>query len=126
MIDTFNRRMPWLTLPLLICWITGCASSRQEARPAPPRANRAEANPMPPSLPSMAGVAYDELWIIESPSSAPSGDLEAQAGSGALLTQRGPNFVFCPLVKTSIKASVVGCIATVDVSQRFQNPNREP
>lgn len=74
----------------------------------------------------MAGVAYDEVWIVESPATNPSSDLEAQAGSGALLTQRGPNFVFCPLVKTSIKANVVGCIATVDVSQRFENPNREP
>jgi len=74
----------------------------------------------------MAGVAYDELWIVEAPTTNSSANLEAQAGSGALLTQRGPNFVFCPLVKTSIKANVVGCIASVDVSQRFENPNREP
>lgn len=125
MIGTQNRRIP-LILPLIICWISGCASSRPEAPPTPPHANRTEANPIPPSLPSMAGVAYDELWIVESPKTNPSPDLEAQAGSGTLLTQRGPNFVFCPLVKTSIKANVIGCIATVNVSQRFENPNREP
>jgi len=118
--------MLWLALALLICLIGGCVSSRQETKPTPPRENRTEANPTPPSLPSMAGVAYDELWIVESPATNTTPDLEAQAGSGALLTQRGPNFVFCPLVKTSIKANVVGCIATVDVSQRFENPNREP
>ena len=125
MISASNRRAAWLILPMIICWIAGCASSRQEARPTPPRTDHTEANPIAPTLPSMAGVAYDELWVVESPSSAPLNDLETQAGSGALLTQRGPNFVFCPLVKTSIKANVVGCIATVDVSQRFENPNRE-
>lgn len=126
MICTAKRSGFWLALPLLICWITGCASSQHEARPIPPRENRTESNSTPPSLPSMAGVAYDELWVVESPTTNPSADLEAQVGSGTLLTQRGPNFVFCPLVKTSIKANVVGCIATVDVSQRFENPNREP
>ncbi len=126
MICTAKRKMLWLALALLICWIGGCMSSRQEARPTPPRANHAEANPITPSLPSMAGVAYDELWIVESPTTNPSADLEAQAGSGTLLTQRGPNYVFCSLVKTNIKANVIGCIATIDVSQRFRNPNREP
>ncbi|HEX5245116.1 MAG TPA: VIT domain-containing protein [Tepidisphaeraceae bacterium] len=126
MIGTINRRAVWLILPMIICWITGCATSRPEARPTPAHANRIESNLIPPSVPSMAGVAYDELWVVESPSSRPSVDLEGQAGSGTLLTQRGPNFVFCPLVKTNIKANVVGCIASVDVSQRFQNPNREP
>ncbi len=126
MIGTQNHRVAWLILPIVICWIAGCASTQPGPRPTPPRTNRTEANPIPPTLPSMAGVAYDELWVVESPSTSPSADLEAQAGSGALLTQRGPNFVFCPLVKTSIKANVVGCIATVDVSQRFENLNREP
>lgn len=126
MIYPLNRRTAWLILPLLICWISGCMSSQQETRPTSPHANHIEANPTPPSLPSMAGVAYDELWIVESPKTNPSADFEAQAGSGALLTQRGPNFVFCPLVKTNIKANVIGCIATVNVSQRFENPNREP
>ena len=126
MIGAQNRRVSWLIVPIVICWITGCATSRPEAPPTPPRADRTQANPIPPSLPSMAGAAYDELWVVEAPSSNPSADLEGQAGSGALLTQRGPNFVFCPLVKTSIKANVVGCIASVDVSQRFENPNREP
>jgi Ca-activated chloride channel family protein len=82
----------------------------------------------PQSLPA----PNEELWIIQKPTAAqaaqPAND--DLPGSGALMAKRAPTdtpdqMVPVPLKHTDVKANVAGYIATVDVTQQFQNPYGE-
>jgi len=69
----------------------------------------------------------EELWVIEKPSSEavpPLAGDDQQPGSGVLMaTPPGEQTLTpVPLKHTDVKASVAGYIATVEVTQRFQNP----
>ena len=68
----------------------------------------------------------EELWIIERPAfeAMPADD---HPGCGALMAKRpgGTRDVPVPLKHTDVKASISGYIATVDVTQEYQNPYSE-
>lgn len=71
----------------------------------------------------LAQYAGEELWIIHRSkvdNSAASDD--QYPGTGALMTQVDEKEAPLPLKHTDVKASVVGYISTVDVTQQFENP----
>jgi Ca-activated chloride channel homolog len=76
-----------------------------------------------PEVPGMLPALNEELWVIEkADGAAPAND--DQPGTGALMA-KVPDVetaVACPLKHTDVKASVNGYIATVDVTQQYQNP----
>ncbi len=84
--------------------------------------------PLPPN---------EELWIISAPESAavpnvehqpvqaPAGSLDLskeEIGAGALVVDRGGQFVPVPLEHTRAHANIFNGIASVDVLQRYANP----
>lgn len=79
----------------------------------------------PESLPRRS----DELWVIEKPSARRTQTRQPQdeiPGSGTLLArQAGDKLVPVPLKHTDVKAHVEGYIASVDVTQQYQNPYNE-
>jgi Ca-activated chloride channel family protein len=79
----------------------------------------------PQSLPS----PNEELWVIEKKTQAeqPAKD-DQQPGGGALMAKlpaKSTEMVPVPLKHTDVKADIAGYIATVDVTQQFQNPYAE-
>ena len=74
----------------------------------------------PGGLPS----AHEELWIIAKSGEQPPGKSDEVPGSGVLMTKlpQQEKEVPLPLRHTSVKGSINGYIATVDVTQQFQNP----
>ncbi len=81
-----------------------------------------------PELASLAALAEDEVWVIvrakgETPQAA--GPEYETPGSGAMLAQLKEKKVPLPLKHTDVKAKVSGYIATVEVTQQFQNPYSE-
>lgn len=78
----------------------------------------------PESLPRRS----EELWVIEktSPQTQTHQAQDEIPGSGTLLAKEaGDKFVPVPLKHTDVKAHVEGYIASVDVTQQYQNPYNE-
>ena len=70
-------------------------------------------------------VPGQELWIIERRTQAPAATIDDKLpGTGSLLAKipGSAEPVPVPLKHTDVKASVVGCITTVDVTQQYHNP----
>ncbi len=74
----------------------------------------------------LAEYAGEELWVIYRPQREPSDATAATdaqyPGTGALMTRIEEKEAPLPLKHTDVKASVVGYIASVDVTQQFENP----
>lgn len=81
------------------------------------------------SLPGCLPAPGEELWIIERPRPRP-GDVEGPVhddefpGSGALVCvpPGETEQVAVPLAHTDVKAAITGYIASVNVTQRYENP----
>jgi Ca-activated chloride channel family protein len=69
----------------------------------------------------MAELAGEELWVIYRPEREAAQDNQ-YPGTGALMTRIGEEEKPLPLKHTDVKADVVGYIASVDVTQQFENP----
>ena len=69
----------------------------------------------------MAEYAGEELWVIYRPEREGVPD-DQFPGTGALMTKIGEEEKPLPLKHTDVKAGVVGYIASVDVTQQFENP----
>lgn len=84
---------------------------------------------MRPPHPDWATVTEDEIWVIakeEVPGRPEAAGPEYQTpGSGAMLAQIRQEQVPLPLKHTDVKGRVSGYIATVEVTQQFQNPFSE-
>jgi Ca-activated chloride channel family protein len=74
----------------------------------------------------LADYAADELWVIYRPAreDRPGHD-EQYPGTGTLMTRIEEREMPLPLKHTDVKASVTGYIASVDVTQQFENPYSE-
>src|SRR5258705_9913260 len=112
-----------------IAIIQGCASS--------PYATQQRRGPIiisPNPAPGVSNVSsrvvhdlpeptQEELWIIgrADKRQAASGDVMVP-GSGVLAAQEGEKLIPVPLKHTDVKASIAGYIATVDVTQQYENP----
>jgi hypothetical protein len=72
----------------------------------------------PQSMPSR----QEELWVIQRRPDLDAARDGQAPGSGSLVVPRGDSFVPVPLKHTNVKANVAGYVATVDVTQQFQNP----
>jgi Ca-activated chloride channel family protein len=72
----------------------------------------------PQSMPA----PQEELWVIQKAPAAAVADDGETPGTGAVVVPRGDALVPIPLKHTDVKASVVGHIGTVDVTQQFHNP----
>lgn len=70
---------------------------------------------------SMASVTEDEIWVIAREPRTYGPEYETP-GSGAMMVERGTEKVPLPLKHTDVKGRVCGYIATVEVTQQFQNP----
>ncbi|HEV8291727.1 MAG TPA: VIT domain-containing protein, partial [Tepidisphaeraceae bacterium] len=65
----------------------------------------------------------EELWIIgRADKQQPQPGEQMIPGSGVLAAQLESKLVPVPLKHTDVKASIAGYIATVDVTQEYQNP----
>lgn len=73
---------------------------------------------------SMASVTEDEIWVIAREPRTYGPEYETP-GSGAMMVERGTEKVPLPLKHTDVKGRVCGYIATVEVTQQFQNPFSE-
>jgi Ca-activated chloride channel family protein len=71
---------------------------------------------------AMADYAGEELWVIYRPPSERAADDDQYPGTGALMTRVEEKEAALPLKHTDVKANVVGYIASVDVTQQFENP----
>ena len=102
-------------------WDPNSAVMAQLARPEPALIDRI----VPPQSRPAPG---EELWVISRPDAQqappPGARDEAFPGTGALATRdpRTQQLVPIPLKHTDVKADIAGYIATVDVTQQFQNP----
>ncbi len=79
-------------------------------------------------LAELATVREDEIWVVarEKPEGPPAPGPEYDTpGSGAMLAQIQEKKVPLPLKHTDVKGKVSGYIATVEVTQQFQNPFSE-
>ncbi len=74
----------------------------------------------------LASVTEDEIWVIcrEKAPQATGSEYETP-GSGAMMVVKGTEKVPLPLKHTDVKGRVCGYIATVEVTQQFQNPFSE-
>ena len=76
----------------------------------------------------LAEYAGEELWIIHRPERDPNAGAASDAqypGTGSLMTRVDEKEAPLPLKHTDVKASVAGYIASVDVTQQFENPYNE-
>lgn len=102
---------------------------------AKPAATAPVAEPIPVPVPSSEPFAFtltpgQELWIIERPAQdrfAPRTNTDDFPGSPTLMTQWGgpgqsPREVPVPLEHTDVRASIAGCISSVNVRQSYTNP----
>lgn len=69
----------------------------------------------------MAEYAGEELWVIYRPERQAAQD-DHYPGTGALMTRIEEEEIPLSLKHTDVKAGVVGYIASVDVTQQFENP----
>ena len=69
-----------------------------------------------------ASLSADEIWIIARSSDSTTQPSDEYPGSGALMAKVEQKEVPMPLKHTDVKASVVGYIGAVEVTQQFQNP----
>jgi len=99
------------------------ATPRPSYAPAPlamQEAKGREVVAVPGSLPS----PDEELWVIrKAEGPAPTSD-ENTPGTGALMAKlpTAEKQIPVPLKHTDVKASIAGYVATVDVTQQYQNP----
>jgi Ca-activated chloride channel family protein len=71
-------------------------------------------------------VSADEIWVIAREEMPPATGPEYETpGCGAMLVEREGKKNPLPLKHTDVKAKVSGYIATVEVTQQFQNPYSE-
>jgi hypothetical protein len=124
---------------LFLVYLAGCSAHVQRAEPNPSRFQGGSfvAPPKAPSLgeivPAQSLPASDEeLWIIEKPTAPVAANNQNGAastqlisGSGMLLLVHGATLTPLPLKQTDVRANIDGCIASVDVHQRFENPSTE-
>ncbi|HZL38164.1 MAG TPA: VIT domain-containing protein, partial [Tepidisphaeraceae bacterium] len=132
-----HRRDPHaaILVLLLAAFLAGCSAghmpvqttaSLHGAAPGPGGSSLADLGLPAQSLPAPG----EELWIIEKPGAgvaAPSGMADMaglRPGSGMLLGVHGRQLSPFPLEHTDVNATIDGCIATVDVRQRFTNSSR--
>ena len=74
----------------------------------------------------LASVTEDEIWVIARERAPQAAGSEYQTpGSGAMMVEKGTEKVPLPLKHTDVKGRVCGYIATVEVTQQFQNPFSE-
>jgi Ca-activated chloride channel homolog len=74
----------------------------------------------------LANVTEDEIWIIARERAPQAAGAEYDTpGSGSMMVERGTEKVPLPLKHTDVKGRVCGYIATVEVTQQFQNPFSE-
>lgn len=74
----------------------------------------------------LASVTEDEIWVIAREKTPRAAGPEYETpGSGAMTVERGAEKVPLPLKHTDVKGRVCGYIATVEVTQQFQNPFSE-
>jgi len=109
-----------MTFGLLVCMTSGCAASAPAAEKVPAESKRqfaAEAATPP---------GHDEeIWVVEKyqGKERPTDDA-GRPGTGALLArlpdQTAP--VPMPLRHTDVKAEIAGYLATVDLTQQYDNP----
>lgn len=134
--NTFHTRVGWLsfagTLALVVAasvYLGGCAKKPQRTSYLPGQAassigsigdlSPAIISAIPGSLPS----PDEELWVIARDESAATKPDEDQPGSGAMLAKSDTHRdVPLPLKHTEVRASINGYIATVSLTQQFQNP----
>jgi Ca-activated chloride channel family protein len=64
----------------------------------------------------------EELWVISRPVQVAKVYDDQYPGTGALVVKRDKKEVVLPLKHTDVKAQISGYIATVDVTQQFENP----
>lgn len=122
--------MKWIFVSLVVAAmgvgvIAGCASSSSRGTPV--------VSPM--TIEQLKGLGYtprdgvpvaprEELWIIQKNQASGMLVAEDQPGQGQLLAKDidEAKDVPVPLKHTDVKAEILGQIATVRVSQRYQNP----
>jgi len=75
----------------------------------------------PGSFPSPA----EEIWVISRTRSISNPYAKDVPGSGSMIVEDGEKRVPMPLKHTDVKAAISGYIATVKVTQQFQNPYDE-
>ena len=73
----------------------------------------------------LAQYAGEELWVIYRPKGGEGITDDQYPGTGALMTRVDEKEAPLPLKHTDVKASVAGYIASVDVTQQFENPYDE-
>jgi len=82
--------------------------------------------PADPFQMQLLSVTEDEIWVIaKEKAPRPAGSEYQTPGSGAMMVERGTEKVPLPLKHTDVKGRVCGYIATVEVTQQFQNPFSE-
>ena len=74
-----------------------------------------------------ATVSADEIWVIVRPPASPRpvGPQYETPGSGAMLARVQEKEIPLPLKHTDVKGQISGYIATVEVTQQFDNPYSE-
>jgi Ca-activated chloride channel homolog len=121
---------------LIISVITGCSSAYRESSTrmetgqtfsgtAAMRRNPAAVTHDPTARRVIEGQASEELWIIgrsENKQPLPGDELIPGSGVLAAKVENETNLIPIPLKHTDVKASIAGYIATVDVTQEYQNP----
>ena len=115
-----------LSFLILAPFLAGCATT------APAATHDAAARigmttqpkaPVTPTADAAAAVPAEELWVIERSKQPMAVEADPNIpGQGQLVARVAENLVPVPLKKTDVKASITGYIATVDVSQQYQNP----
>lgn len=85
------------------------------------QSQRGDSHP-PPGSPGFVPSPDEEVWIIARPAGVVEVPRDNAPGSGSLMTRFQGAEVPLPLTRTSVKATVAGSIATVQVTQEFQNP----
>lgn len=110
---------------LAVAGLTGACSSSlrmQEAPSSDVAQEPAAAHAALAAIPGGVPAAHEELWIIQK--AAPWTAQAQVPGGGSLMVQAAgvqPSVTLTP-AHTDIRASIAGPIATVEVTQQFQNP----
>ena len=73
----------------------------------------------------LAHYVGEELWIIHRPAQLVAARDDQYPGTGSLMTRIAEREVPLPLKHTDVKANVTAYIASVDVTQQFENPYSE-
>ena len=111
---------------LAAAFFASCASKPKGPSPIPaqagPAAFRTDASGVSPD--PLLAPTDEELWILSRSISDSRPRGEESPGTGAMLARipQEPREIPLPLEHTEVKALVSGFIATVEVTQQFQNP----